>query len=210
MINVKKIGAWSQVGRLLASAPQRVNAAFDKALLQEAQFLRTKIVEGIREQAPGGQAFTPLAPTTLAIRRFRGFSGTKALVVQGDLRNSISVIPRGRRCVRRCAADREEPQRPVPGRHRGAAGARLSADRHDPHPEGARLSPRRVPAGWPRPAARPHARDRHRDRSGSSATLHGPGLRAVCAASSGLQAVPGARRREFGPRLRHTVTSEAT
>jgi hypothetical protein len=95
MIEVKRIGAWSQVGRLLAGAPQRVSMAFNKALLQEAQFLRTKIVEGIREQAPGGKAFAPLAPTTLAIRRFRGFSGTKALVVQGDLRNSITVVKEG-------------------------------------------------------------------------------------------------------------------
>jgi len=95
MIHVKKIGPWSRIGKLLASAPQRMQAAFDKALLQEAQFLRTKIVEGIREQAPGGRAFTPLAPTTLAIRQFRGFHGTKALLVQGDLRNSITVTKDG-------------------------------------------------------------------------------------------------------------------
>lgn len=97
MVDVKKIGPWSRVGKLLAAAPRRMQAAFDKALLQEAQFLRTKIVEGIREQAPGGRAFTPLAPTTLAIRQFRGFRGTKALIVQGDLRNSITVIKDGDR-----------------------------------------------------------------------------------------------------------------
>jgi len=95
MLKVTKIGPWSRVGKLLAAAPQRMQAAFDKALLQEAQFLRTKIVEGIREQAPGGRAFTPLAPATLAIRRFRGFHGTKALLVQGDLRNSITVTKDG-------------------------------------------------------------------------------------------------------------------
>jgi phage gpG-like protein len=95
MIQVKKIGPWSQVGKLLAAAPHRMQAAFDKALLQEAQFLRTKIVEGIREQAPGGRAFAPLAPTTLAIRQFRGFHGTKALLVQSDLRNSITVTRDG-------------------------------------------------------------------------------------------------------------------
>jgi phage gpG-like protein len=92
MAEVRKVGAWSKVGRLLVSAPQRMRAAVDKALLQEAQFFRTKIVEGIREQAPGGQAFKPLAPTTLAIRKFRGFKGSKALMVQGDLRNSITVV----------------------------------------------------------------------------------------------------------------------
>lgn len=92
---VRKVGPWSRVGKLLASAPHRMREAVDKALLQEAEFFRTKIVEGIREQAPGGKAFVPLAPTTLAIRRFRGFKGTKALLVQGDLRNSIVVVREG-------------------------------------------------------------------------------------------------------------------
>lgn len=92
MSEIRKVGAWSKVGKLLASAPQRMREAVDKALMQEAQFFRTKIVEGIREQAPGGKAFAPLAPTTLAIRRFRGFGGGKALVVHGDLRNSITIV----------------------------------------------------------------------------------------------------------------------
>jgi hypothetical protein len=95
MSEVKKIGAWSRVGKLLAAAPRRMREAVDKALLQEAQFFRTKIVEGIREQAPGVKAFAPLAPTTLAIRHFRGFKGTKALLVQGDLRNSVTVVKEG-------------------------------------------------------------------------------------------------------------------
>ncbi len=99
MIEVKKIGPWTRVGQLLASAPRRMQAAFDKALLQEGQFLRAKVVEGIREQAPGGRAFAPLAPTTLAIRKFRGFRGTKALLVQGDLRNSITVVKEGDRVL---------------------------------------------------------------------------------------------------------------
>ena len=98
-MEVKKIGPWAKVGRLLATAPRRMQAAFDKALWQEGQFLRTKIVEGIREQAPGGRAFTPLAPTTLAIRQFRGFRGSKALIVQADLRNSITVVRDGDRVL---------------------------------------------------------------------------------------------------------------
>jgi hypothetical protein len=98
-MEVKKIGPWAKVGRLLATAPRRMQAAFDRALWQEGQFLRTKIVEGIREQAPGGRAFTPLAPTTLAIRQFRGFPGSKALIVQADLRNSITVVRDGARVL---------------------------------------------------------------------------------------------------------------
>jgi phage gpG-like protein len=33
--------------------------------------------------------------TTIAIRRFRGFKGTKPLIVRGDLRNSITVVKQG-------------------------------------------------------------------------------------------------------------------
>jgi phage gpG-like protein len=87
--------AMPRISQLLATAPRRLQDTFDKAVLQEGQFLRTKIVEGIREQAPGGRAFAPLAPTTLAIRKFRGFGATKALLVHGDLRNSITVTKVG-------------------------------------------------------------------------------------------------------------------
>jgi hypothetical protein len=99
MWKMDKTGSWSQVGKLLAAAPDRVHAAVDKAMLQEGQFLRTKIVEGIRDQAPGGRAFAPLAATTLAIRKFRGFGGTKALIVRGDLRNSVTVTKEGDRVL---------------------------------------------------------------------------------------------------------------
>jgi hypothetical protein len=94
-VRVQKVGDWSLARRILSSASRRFKDAIDKAVLQEAQFFRTKIIEGLREGAPGGQAFAPLAPTTLAIRRFRGFKGTKPLIVRGDLRNSITVVKQG-------------------------------------------------------------------------------------------------------------------
>jgi hypothetical protein len=99
MLNVTKIGDWTRAGQLLSTASKRIQAAVDRAMLQEGQFLRSKIVEGLREQAPGGQAFAPLAPTTLAIRTFRGFGGTKALLVHADLRNSITVTRDGDRVL---------------------------------------------------------------------------------------------------------------
>jgi len=68
-LRVTKIGDWSLARRILSGASRRIKDALDKAVLQEAQFFRTKIVEGLRSGAPGGQAFQPLAPTTLAIRR---------------------------------------------------------------------------------------------------------------------------------------------
>jgi len=91
-VRVTKIGDWDVARRFVSTASRRFKEAVDKAVLQEAQFFRTKIVEGLREQAPGGQPFAPLAATTLAVRRFRGFKGTKALIVRGDLRNSIVVV----------------------------------------------------------------------------------------------------------------------
>jgi phage gpG-like protein len=94
-MRVTKIGDWSLARRILSGASRRVKDAINKAVLQEAQFFRTKIVEGLRSGAPGGQAFQPLATTTLAIRRFRGFKGSKPLIVHGDLRNSIAVVKEG-------------------------------------------------------------------------------------------------------------------
>lgn len=49
------------------------------------------IVQGMRKQAPGGQNFKPLSATTLAMRKIKGFRGSKALIVRGDLRNSVTV-----------------------------------------------------------------------------------------------------------------------
>ncbi|NMC71465.1 MAG: hypothetical protein GYA57_15555 [Myxococcales bacterium] len=91
-VRVVKVGEWDAAPRLVSTASRRFREAVDKAVLQEAQFFRTKIVEGLREQAPDGQAFAPLTATTLAVRRFRGFKGSKALTVRGDLRNSIVVV----------------------------------------------------------------------------------------------------------------------
>ena len=94
-MSIKKVGDWKALEEFFKEAPKRFQEAMDKAVLQEAQFFRTKIVEGIREQAPGGQAFKPLSPATLAVRKFLGFKGEKALLVRGDLRNSISVVREG-------------------------------------------------------------------------------------------------------------------
>lgn len=88
-------GKWGVARRILAGGGPRVHRAIHQAVLQEAHYLRKKVVEGLREQAPGGKAFKPLAPLTLALRKLRGFGGTKALMVRGDMRNSITVKPVG-------------------------------------------------------------------------------------------------------------------
>lgn len=87
-----KTGDWGKVRGVFDQAANKVSDAAHKAVLQEAHFLRAKIVTGIKDQAPGGQEFKPLSPWTLAARRLAGFAGTKALIRTGDLRNSIAVI----------------------------------------------------------------------------------------------------------------------
>jgi len=94
-VKVTKTGAWSAARKILESGAKRIREAESKAVLQEAQFFRTKILEGLRSGAPGGEAFQPLAPTTLAIRKLRGGKGTKPLIRHGDLRNSITVVKEG-------------------------------------------------------------------------------------------------------------------
>lgn len=84
-------GKWGKVFETLTGYKNNHEQAAKAALMQEAQFLRTKMIEGLREQAPGGKKFKPLTPETLAIRRFLGFKGTKALLKHGDLKNAIVV-----------------------------------------------------------------------------------------------------------------------
>lgn len=91
-LDVRKVGAWEKARELVGPrSAVRIARASRMAMRQEAQFARKMIVQGIREQAPGGRKFKPLSPSTLAIREFRGFRGSKALIERGDLRNSVKV-----------------------------------------------------------------------------------------------------------------------
>lgn len=93
-MNVRRTGDWDLARRILGSAASRVATAVHRAIQQEAQALRTQIVQGLTNQAPGGQQIRPLAPLTLAARRLDRFRGTKALIESGELRGSISVVER--------------------------------------------------------------------------------------------------------------------
>lgn len=94
-MSAQKIGDWALARRLLTEGPAKLRAAIAKATRQEGEVLRSEIVTGITEQAPGGEPFKPLAPLTLAARKLAGFNGTKALLVRADLRNAIAVIADG-------------------------------------------------------------------------------------------------------------------
>jgi hypothetical protein len=93
-VKITLTGDWEKSKKLLIVLPLSITRAIDKAVLQEAQYFRTKVVMGFNEQAPGGKKFKPLEETTLALRRFNNISSTKALLVRGDLRNSIKVTKR--------------------------------------------------------------------------------------------------------------------
>ena len=94
-MSVSRTGDWARAARLLSAAPKRLRAGIEKGVRQEAHALRNEIVEGLTSQAPGGEPIKPPSPLTIAARQLEGFSGTKSLLVRGDLRNSISVIVDG-------------------------------------------------------------------------------------------------------------------
>ena len=92
---VSRTGDWARARRLLTAAPQRLQAAIGTAVRQEAHALRNEIVQGLTRQAPGGEPLKPPSPLTIAARELEGVGGTKALIVRGDLRNSITVFVQG-------------------------------------------------------------------------------------------------------------------
>jgi hypothetical protein len=94
-MSVAKIGDWRRAAQLLRGAANGMERSIHTALRAEAQGLRTEIVSGLTDQAPGGSPIRPLAPTTLAARRLDGFEGDKALIRRADLRNAITVTVRG-------------------------------------------------------------------------------------------------------------------
>lgn len=92
---VSRTGDWARARRLLTAAPQRLQAAIGTGVRQEAYALRNEIVQGLTSQSPGGEPLKPPSPLTIAARQLEGFGGSKALIVRGDLRNSITVIVQG-------------------------------------------------------------------------------------------------------------------
>lgn len=89
---MKLVGDWGKAAKLATGLQQRFQSAVAAAVMAEGQYLRGQIVKGIRSGAPGGKAFAPLSPITLAIRKFRGFGGGKPLIVSGGLIGAIVAI----------------------------------------------------------------------------------------------------------------------
>lgn len=91
---IKKDGEWLLLEQFQKKASGMAEI-LESAVLAEAHFFRTKIIEGLTNQAPGGAPIKPLSPATIERRKAAGFGGTKALIVRGDLRNSVSVVKQG-------------------------------------------------------------------------------------------------------------------
>jgi hypothetical protein len=87
MIDIKlTVTGDKDVVKRLNSWKGRLRSVVNAGLMIEARRLRTLIVTGIRNQAPGGQAFKPLAETTKDMK-----GSSKALIDRGDLIRSIGV-----------------------------------------------------------------------------------------------------------------------
>lgn len=88
--NVKMKGILEAAAQLKAGG-SRLTKAIDLSVRQQAELMRADIIQGITRQAPAGKQFKGLSRLTLAIRKLRGFHGTKILIQSATLRNSVKV-----------------------------------------------------------------------------------------------------------------------
>jgi hypothetical protein len=95
-LKIRMTGDWKRAVSDMGQARARMAMAIDKAVAQEAHEVRKEIIQGIRKQAPAGHRFQALSKLALAIRKARGFRGSKALIRTAALINSIAVKRAGK------------------------------------------------------------------------------------------------------------------
>lgn len=95
-LKLRLTGNWQRAMSDLRDAGARMSLSIDRAVAQEAHDARKQIVQGIRSQQPAGQRFERLSRLALAIRRARGFRGTKALIRTSALIGSVNVKRAGK------------------------------------------------------------------------------------------------------------------
>lgn len=89
-------GDWDKAIQMIDGWQKNLKRALHKALLQEGEFLRAQIILGISSGAPGGEKFAPRSQLTTAFMKVTGHGGyTNTLIRSGDLRNSVTVVPKG-------------------------------------------------------------------------------------------------------------------
>ncbi len=85
-MGVKRTGDWNKAkAKLNGTLGPRIGMALQQATIRNALFLVREIQRGIRNQAPGGQAFAKLADSTVERK-----GSSKALIDTGFLINSIT------------------------------------------------------------------------------------------------------------------------
>jgi len=89
MLNIRMTGDWDKANKTLDKVQKQFKDVINGILMREAEVLRGIIITGFEAQAPGGKPFQPLSAWTIAMRRFRGFGGSKALIYSGEMRKSI-------------------------------------------------------------------------------------------------------------------------
>lgn len=83
---VRRFGDWEKAKTLLTDGfNQRLARAIRQATIKNAVLLVREIKRGIRDQAPGGKSFAPLANVTIEKK-----GSSKALIDTGFLINSIT------------------------------------------------------------------------------------------------------------------------
>lgn len=83
---------WAKL-RVAIDVGKSLGPHLNRAVLAELAFLRKKVLEVFATEGPDGAKWQSLSPVTLAVRKFRGFKGSKILQVTRDLAGSISVVP---------------------------------------------------------------------------------------------------------------------
>lgn len=84
---MKLVGDWGKAAKLASGLQGRWDKSVRQATLREGHYLRAKIVRKIRSGP-----FPALSPLTIAVRKFRGFGGSKPLVSTGALIGSVTVV----------------------------------------------------------------------------------------------------------------------
>ena len=85
-MGVRRFGDWDKAKELLCNNPgRRLALAIRQATIKNALLLVREIKRGIRDQAPGGKQFEPLAQVTIDRK-----GSSKALIDTGFLVNAIT------------------------------------------------------------------------------------------------------------------------
>lgn len=82
---------WEKTLRRYRLAPHLVRRFTDRLLRKEAEFFRSKIIEGIKTGAPAGKKLEKLSPWTIATRKMAGLSGRKPLVERAQMMRAIKA-----------------------------------------------------------------------------------------------------------------------